>query len=98
MESQDPTLYSIMQSLYKNNGRKSWNMHPENSGDIVLKIRFNGHDAGSKQKPNSKVKKNMIRSDKWKQQQQQLTINKNLLKYIEHTVYKHVQCTYYVPK
>ena len=70
MELQDPTLYSILQSLYKNNGRKSWNMHPENSGDIVLKIRFNGHDVGSKQKPNSKVKKNMIRSDKWKQRNQ----------------------------
>ena len=67
MELQDPTLYSILQSLYKNNGRKSWNMHPENSGDIVLKIRFNGHDIGSKQIPNSKVKRNMIRSDKWKQ-------------------------------
>ena len=71
MESLDPTLYSMLQSLYENNGRKSWNMYPENNGSICLKIRFNGHGVGSsedttKHKPVSKVRRNMNRSNKWK--------------------------------
>ena len=71
MESLDPTLYSVLQSLYENNGRKSWNMYPENNGSICLKIRFNGRGVGSsessiKQKPDSKIKRNFSRAGNWK--------------------------------
>ena len=72
MESLDPTLYSVLQSLYQNNGRKSWNMYPENNGSICIKIRFNGRGIGSsessiKQKSDSKIKRNMDRAKNWKE-------------------------------
>ena len=74
MESLDPTLHSILLSLYQNNGRKSWNLYPESSGSICLKIRFNGQGVGSsvdstkpKHKPESKIRRNMNRSNKWKE-------------------------------
>ena len=72
MESLDPTLYEVLQSLYKNNGRKSWNMYPENNDSICLKIRFNGRGIGStesniKQKSPSKVRRNFNRAAKLKE-------------------------------
>ena len=71
MESLDPTLYSVLQSLYENNGRKSWNMYPENNGSICLKIRFNGRGVGSSEenirhKSASKVKRNFNRAKNYK--------------------------------
>merc|ERR1712004_228306 len=62
---------SLLDSLCKKNGLKSWNIHPEFSGSVCVKIRFNGQDGGShtnvnKQNSVSKTKHNFKRAKKWK--------------------------------
>ena len=71
MDTLDPTLVSLLDSLCKKNGLKSWNIHPEFSGSVCVKIRFNGQDGGShtngnKQNSVSKTKHNFKRAKKWK--------------------------------
>ena len=73
MQSLDPTLNLFLDSLCTKNGLKSWNIYPESSGSICVKIRFNGQNGGSlesrtsKEKSQSKTNRNFIRAQRWKE-------------------------------
>ena len=72
MDTLDPTLVLILNTLSKENGLKTWNLQPEFGGTLCVRIRFNGKDGGSPATqmdgnfPNSKTKHNFNRAHKWK--------------------------------
>ena len=74
MDTLDPTLVLILNTLSKENGLKTWNLQPEFGGTLCVRIRFNGKDGGSPVAQmdgnlalqNSKTKHNFNRAQKWK--------------------------------
>ena len=67
MDSLDPILTSILDSLVKKCGCKGWNINRENSGLICLKIRFDDRKNGSQEFiPSGKNKRNYRRAAAWR--------------------------------